>query len=885
VADWTPMMQQYLKIKKKYPDAILFYRMGDFYEMFFDDAALAARELELTLTGRTAGKKGRVPMAGIPYHAADSYIARLIAKGYKIAVCEQMEDPKKSKGMVKREVIRVITPGTVVDPGMLDAKKNNYLAALAGSGDACGIAFIDVTTGEFAVTEIAGSDRWEKIMDELARYQPAEIIMPEDLHRENPLPSDLRGLGSGKTVPHHAWAFGLASARSTLQEHFRTVSLAGYGCAELPQAIRAAGGALNYLQETQKVSLTHINSLTTYTVGGNMILDRATRRNLELTSTLRAGEKSGSLLWVLDQTKTAMGARRLRAWIEQPLVRTELIRERLDAVEELQLETFLRSDLREWCDKVYDLERLLSRIIYGTANARDLLACRQTLAAVPPIKELLQETQAKLLRQINENLDPLTEITTLVNDAITDEPPAGVRDGNLIRTGYNQEVDKYRQAAAGGKEWIAAFENREREKTGIKSLKVGFNRVFGYYITVTNSNKSLVPEHYQRKQTLANAERYTTEELKEYESLILGAEEKLVALEYELFDQVRQFVAAQTERIQATARNLAILDALTALAETAVRNNYVRPVISDGDKIIISGGRHPVVEKVLSGEEFVPNDTLLDNKDNAVVLITGPNMAGKSTYMRQVALIVLMAQIGSFVPAGTAEIGVVDRIFTRVGAYDDLVMGQSTFMVEMTEVANILHHATPRSLIILDEIGRGTSTYDGMSIARAVVEYIRSGEKIGAKTLFATHYHELTDLEAVLPGVVNYSVAVREKGEEIVFLRRIVRGGADRSYGIQVARLAGLPTDVVARAKEILFSLERRSDSGQVMPGPAGVREKKAVKPAAAPHQLSFLTALSHPVLERLETLDLDKITPRESLNLLYELQAIAREGVSENDE
>jgi len=878
VADWTPMMQQYLKIKKDYPDAILFYRLGDFYEMFFEDAAIASRELELTLTGRQAGKDDRAPMAGIPYHAAASYIGKLIGKGYKVAICEQMEDPKKTKGMVKREVIRVITPGTVVDPGMLEEKRNNYLAALAGSADAFGLAIIDVTTGEFWVTEITGDDRKEKLLDELARFQPAEIILPEDMYRDDPLATKLRSQAAAKMVPYHTWAFGLSSARRTLMDHFHTVSLAGYGCADLPAAVRAAGATLAYLQETQKVSLKHISQLTTYTTGAYMLLDRATRRNLELTCTLREGGKNGSLLWVLDYTRTAMGGRRLRSWLEQPLVRPEQIRERLDAVDELQRETFLRGDLRELCGKTYDLERLLGRITYGTANARDLLACRQTLSIVPQLQGLLQGGQAALLRKLAQELDPLPEITQLIATAIVDEPPFGIREGNLIKAGFNPEVDKYREAAAGGKEWIAAFETREREKSGIKSLKVGFNRVFGYYITVTNSNRTLVPDNYIRKQTLANAERYTTEELQEYESLILGAEEKLVALEYELFDQVRQSVAEQTERIQMTARSLAALDALCSLAEAAVQNNYCRPALHDGDTIKITGGRHPVVEKVLTGENFVPNDTLLDNNDNAVVLITGPNMAGKSTYMRQIALIVLMAQVGSFVPAEAAEIGVVDRIFTRVGAYDDLAMGQSTFMVEMTEVANILHHATPRSLIVLDEIGRGTSTYDGMSIARAVVEYIRIGERIGAKTLFATHYHELTDLETILPGTVNYSVAVREKGEEIVFLRKIIRGGADRSYGIQVARLAGLPPAVVARAKEILFSLERRNERGPSQPPPAGSREKRSAKSDVVPTQLSFLTAPSHPVLDKLVTADLDAMSPRESMNLLYELQKMARE-------
>jgi len=868
----TPMMQQYLTIKQQYRDCILFFRLGDFYEMFFEDAEEASKVLEITLTGRDGGLEQRIPMCGVPYHSADNYIARLVNRGYKVAICEQVEDPKEAKGIVKRDVVRIITPGTILDTNVLDEKQHNYIISITWE-EGYGLAVADVTTGFFAVTEMTGRRALSKLLDEVSRLHPAEIILDDRLEQE-PLVEHLRGLGRGVVSFYPAAVYKHQNAFDTLCRHFGTTSLDGYGCKEYPIGTCAAGALLDFLHETQKNDLTHLNKLNVYTTNSFMFLDSATRRNLELTRTIRDGSRKGTLLWVLDYTVTAMGGRLLKNWLEQPLIEAAAIRGRLEANEELGRDTFLRIDLVEMMKSIYDLERLVGRVAYGTANARDLVALKVSLAVLPKIRTLLANTRSAFLQTLYKELDPLEDIHSLIEEAIVEDPPFSVREGGLIKAGFHPEIDQLRIATIEGKQWIAALEASERDRTGIKSLKVGYNKVFGYYIEVTRSNLKAVPDDYIRKQTLANAERYITPELKEKESLILGAEDKITQLEYDIFCQVREKIDAQTSRIQRTADVIARLDALCSLAEAAVKGKYVKPVISENRAIEIKEGRHPVVEKMLQHEGFIPNDTRLDNKDNRLLIITGPNMAGKSTYMRQVALITLMAQCGSFVPAREAAIGVVDRIFTRVGASDDLATGQSTFMVEMNEVANILNNATSNSLIILDEIGRGTSTFDGLSIAWAVAEYIHDIERIGAKTLFATHYHELTELGELCAGVRNYSVAVKEKGEDIIFLRKIIPGGADRSYGIQVARLAGLPAEVISRAKEILLSLEAQENVGKGQRGLATTRQELEC-PALSVNETAQLQLFSgeHPLLKELAGLQVLNMTPLEALNKLHELQ------------
>jgi len=860
----TPMMRQYLTTKEQYQDAILFFRLGDFYEMFFQDAETASRELEITLTGREGGQKERIPMCGVPYHAADGYIARLIEKGYKVAICEQVEDPKTCKGIVRREVVRVVTPGTLMDT--LEEKKNNFLIALVEGKEGFGLATVDVSTGEFFTTQIQGPDEENKVIEEIIRLQPAECLLPVGFAHQS-----LQAVLSSQCLLsfYRKISFENREAYQILTSHFKTLNLS---CEGLPLAARAAGGLLAYLQETQKISLGHISKLFTYGLGEYMLLDPSTRRNLELCRNMREGNKKGTLFWVLDKTVTSMGGRKLQQWIEQPLLKVNQIQERLNAVEELKDNVFLRQDLREELGKIYDLERFLAKVIYGTANSRDLIALRDSCFVLPRIKEIGQKAENSKLQQLTQDLDLLEDLAELIKNAIEDYPSVSVKEGGIIRLGYHQEVDQLRKAQKEGKDWIRNLEAKERERTGIKSLKVGFNKVFGYYIEITKSNISLAPDDYQRKQTLSNGERYITPELKEYESLILGAEEKLIDLEYQLFSEIREKIALQVERIQRTAKILAELDVLSGLAQAALEYDYVKPAVDDGAIIQIQDGRHLVIERVLRDRAFVPNDTYLDNEENQILLITGPNMAGKSTYMRQVALIVLLAQIGSFVPAQSARIGVVDRIFTRIGAADDILTGQSTFMVEMQEVANILHNATPKSLIVLDEVGRGTSTYDGLSIAWAVTEYIHNQEYLKAKTLFATHYHELTQLEENLPGIKNYSVAVQEDENGIVFLRKIVPGKVDRSYGIHVAQLAGLPEEVLTRAKEILAGLEKNMPTSKKMIPFEQKSNKKNNKEMKVANQIPLFLTGENQVVEEMLALDIMSMTPLEALNKLYEL-------------
>ena len=784
MAELTPMMKQYMETKSQYQDCILFYRLGDFYEMFFEDALTASRELEITLTGKNCGQEEKAPMCGVPYHAVEGYLNRLVAKGYKVAICEQVEDPKTTKGIVKREVVRIVTPGTNLDTQALDETKNNYIMCIVYIADRYGVSVADISTGDYFVTEIPDS---AKLLDEIYRFSPSEIICNEAFYMSG---VDMDGMKDrlGITIYSlESWYFDDEVCRKKLLEHFEVSSFAGLGLADYDCGIISAGALLQYLLETQKNSLSNLTHITPYAAGKFMMIDSSTRRNLELCETLREKQKRGSLLWVLDKTKTAMGARTLRKYVEQPLIdKTEIIR-RLDAVQELKEQAISREEIREYLSPVYDLERLITKIAYGSANPRDLTAFRSSLEMLPALLYILQEMKAELLKDLAVDLDPLEDLCILVKKAIREDPPIAMKEGNIINDGYNEEVDKLRRAKSDGKDWLAKLENDEREKTGIKNLKIKYNKVFGYYLEVTNSYKEMVPEYYTRKQTLANAERYITPELKELEDMILGAEDKLYALEYELYSEVRDLIASQIERIQKTAKAVAALDAFASLALVAERNNYVRPKINEKGVIDIKEGRHPVVERMIPNEMFISNDTYLDDKKHRISIITGPNMAGKSTYMRQTALIALMAQIGSFVPAKSANIGLSDRIFTRVGASDDLASGQSTFMVEMTEVANILRNATSKSLLILDEIGRGTSTFDGLSIAWAVIEYISDSRLLGAKTLFATHYHELTELEGKIDNVNNYCIAVKEKGDDIVFLRKIVKGGADKSYGIQVA--------------------------------------------------------------------------------------------------
>ena len=871
----TPMMKQYMQTKEEYKDCILFYRLGDFYEMFFDDALTASKELEITLTGKNCGLEERAPMCGIPYHAVDSYLNRLVSKGYKVAICEQVEDPKTAKGIVKREVIRVVTPGTNLDTQGLDETKNNYIMCIVYMADRYGLSIADVTTGEYLVTEL---DSQTKLLDELYKFMPSEIVCNEAFYMSGMDLDDLKNRLHMAIYSLEAWYFDDALCRETLQEHFKVASLEGIGLSDCECGMIASGALLKYLEETQKNSLSHMSRLTRYATGNYMVLDSATRRNLELVETLREKQKRGSLLWVLDKTKTAMGARTLRKYVEQPLIDKESIVKRLDAVAELKDNAICREEIREYLNPVYDLERLVGKITYQSANPRDLIAFQSSLSMLPSVKYILKDMESDLLREIYEELDPLEELCDLVGRAIQEEPPLAMKEGGIIKDGYNDEVDRLRKAKSEGKNWLADLETREREKTGIKNLRIRYNKVFGYYLEVTNSFKELVPEYYTRKQTLANAERYIIPELKELEDTILGAEDKLCALEYELYCEVRNTIAAELTRIQRTAKAVAKLDVIASLALVAERNNYIRPKINEKGVIDIRDGRHPVVEKMIPNDMFIANDTYLDDKKQRISIITGPNMAGKSTYMRQAALIVLMAQLGSFVPASSANIGLVDRIFTRVGASDDLASGQSTFMVEMNEVANILRNATNKSLLILDEIGRGTSTFDGLSIAWAVVEYISNSKLLGAKTLFATHYHELTELEGKISNVNNYCIAVKEKGDDIVFLRKIVKGGADKSYGIQVAKLAGVPDPVINRAKEIVEELVTADITGKVKDiAVQGSETKKKPQKKLDEVDLTqfslFDTVKDDDVLNELKELDISHMTPMDAMNKLYQLQ------------
>ncbi len=876
MAELTPMMKQYMETKSQYQDCILFYRLGDFYEMFFEDALTASRELEITLTGKNCGQEEKAPMCGVPYHAVEGYLNRLVAKGYKVAICEQVEDPKTTKGIVKREVVRIVTPGTNLDTQALDETKNNYIMCIVYIADKYGVSVADISTGDYFVTEIPDS---AKLLDEIYRFSPSEIICNEAFYMSG---VDMDGMKDrlGITIYSlESWYFDDEVCRKKLLEHFEVSSFAGLGLADYDCGIISAGALLQYLLETQKNSLSNLTHITPYAAGKFMMIDSSTRRNLELCETLREKQKRGSLLWVLDKTKTAMGARTLRKYVEQPLIdKTEIIR-RLDAVQELKEQAISREEIREYLSPVYDLERLITKIAYGSANPRDLTAFRSSLEMLPALLYILQEMKAELLKDLAVDLDPLEDLCILVKKAIREDPPIAMKEGNIINDGYNEEVDKLRRAKSDGKDWLAKLENDEREKTGIKNLKIKYNKVFGYYLEVTNSYKEMVPEYYTRKQTLANAERYITPELKELEDMILGAEDKLYALEYELYSEVRDLIASQIERIQKTAKAVAALDAFASLALVAERNNYVRPKINEKGVIDIKEGRHPVVERMIPNEMFISNDSYLDDKKHRISIITGPNMAGKSTYMRQTALIALMAQIGSFVPAKSANIGLSDRIFTRVGASDDLASGQSTFMVEMTEVANILRNATSKSLLILDEIGRGTSTFDGLSIAWAVIEYISDSRLLGAKTLFATHYHELTELEGKIDNVNNYCIAVKEKGDDIVFLRKIVKGGADKSYGIQVAKLAGVPELVIGRAKEIVEELSDEDITARVSEIASKERVVKK-KPKVKKYddvdiaQMSlFDTVKDDDVLEELKNLDVGNMTPIDALNTIYRLQ------------
>ena len=875
IDDVSPMMQHYLQTKDQNPDCILFYRLGDFYEMFFEDAQIVSRELELTLTGKACGLKERAPMCGVPYHAVDSYISRLVDRGYKVAVCDQVEDPKTAKGIVKREVTRIVTPGTNLDMESIPEGQNNYIFCVFYTPTLSGLSICDVSTGEFYLTE---ADSKEKILEEINRCEPSELICNEAFLMCGLDMTDLRERYHIVLNPLDMHYFDEASTQNVLKEHFKTASLMGLGISDLPGGVTAAGALLLYLYDTQKKELSNISRITPYLSGNFMLLDSATRRNLELTETLRQKQKYGSLLWVLDKTRTAMGARLLHHYVEEPLIEAASIEKRLDAIQYLNENTVDRDELREYLAPIYDLERLLTKMSYQTANPRDMIAFRNSVRMFRPIRQALQDCKGEELITIREDIPEFEDLVQLLDKSIEEEPPLAMKEGGIIKDGYDPDVDHLRSAKTEGRKWLMQLEEEDRERTGIKNLKIKYNKVFGYYFDVTNSFKALVPADYIRKQTLVGSERYTTTRLKELEDTILNAEDKLSGLEYELFCKIRETILSRIGEIQKAARAIARLDVFCSLSLVAERNHYVRPKLNDKGIIRIRDGRHPVVEKMLEGD-FISNDTFLDNKKNLVNIITGPNMAGKSTYMRQVALISLMAQIGSFVPAASADLCVVDRIFTRVGASDDLGSGQSTFMVEMNEVANILRNATSRSLLILDEIGRGTSTFDGLSIAWAVVEYISSRKILGAKTLFATHYHELTELEGKIDNVSNYCIAVKENGDDIVFLRKIIRGGADRSYGIQVARLAGLPEMVLGRAAEIAATLSENdvTERLQSLNAPAPASGKSSV-----PHydevdltQMSlFDTATDENILTQLKELDISNLTPLDALNTLYRFQS-----------
>ena len=875
MAEFSPMMQHYLKTKEEYSDCILFYRLGDFYEMFFDDAITVSRELEITLTGKDCGQAERAPMAGIPFHAAEGYIARLISKGYKVAICEQMEDPKEAKGIVKREVIRVVTPGTVIESNLLEEKKNNYIMSIYKTGIYYGLGVCDVSTGDFYATQICENNNFSKLLDEISRYSPSEVIVnkmmfetkselskiqerfkvyvslekEENFNDETELLLQMYNVVSDKSKDGKK-----ISTKEQMQEIDNKNLM-----------VPAINALITYLTETQKTNLEHINTIKIYNITQYMSLDINARRNLELTEKMRDKSKKGTLLWVLDKTSTSMGGRLLRRWINDPLIDVKEINKRLDSVKELKNSIILKGDIIDSLKKVYDIERLAGKIAYGNANGRDLISLKNSVKQLPEVKEILSKTESGMLRELYEELDVLEDVYELIEKSIVEEPPISVKEGGIIKLGYDPEIDQLKKATTEGKTWIVQLEAKEREATGIKGLKVGFNKVFGYFIEVTKSNLSMVPDRYIRKQTLTNAERYVTEELKNLENQILGAEEKVINLEYKAFTDVRESIEKQIQRIQKTSNIVATLDVLTSFATVAEDMNYVKPVVDNEGIIDIKDGRHPVIEKMSQAGEFVPNDTYLDKSSNRLAIITGPNMAGKSTYMRQVALITLMAQIGSYVPASEARIGVVDKIFTRVGASDDLSMGQSTFMVEMMEVATILKEATSNSLVILDEIGRGTSTYDGLSIAWAVAEHIADKSLCGAKTLFATHYHELTELEEKIDGVKNYSIAVKEKGEDIIFLRKIVKGGTDESYGVHVARLAGVPQNVTKKANEILRSLERRNILNN------RVIEKESKKVVAG--QVDMFNFKLAEVASEFDKIDINQLTPIDALNTIVKMK------------
>lgn len=873
----SPMMQQYVETKNEYKDCILFYRLGDFYEMFFEDAIVASKELELTLTGKDCGLEERAPMCGVPHHALDVYLNKLVAKGYKVAIGEQVEDSKAAKGLVKREVIKVVTPGTNINGIALDETKNNYLMCIVYMENAFGMAVCDISTGDFYVTEV---DSLRTLSDEITKFAPSEIICNSGFLVSGADIEQIKHYFNISIFDLDAWYFDDETSKKALMDHFKVMTLSGLGLDDYNIGSVCAGALMLYLNETQKNSLAQLTSITPYITGKYMILDTSTRRNLELTETLRDKQKRGTLLWVLDKTKTAMGARLLRSYIEQPLIQKDEIVKRQNAVAAINKQLISREELREYLNPIYDLERLVGRIAYNSAGPRDLIAFKSSIQMLPHIKALINDFSGQLIDEIQQDLDPLTDIAELIEAAIVDEPPIAIKDGGIIKDGYNPEVDTLRHAKTDGKNWLADLEAYERERTGIKTLKIKYNKVFGYCIEITNSykNQFVMPEDYTRKQTLTNAERYITPKLKELEDTILGAEERLSSIEYELFNGLRNEISTQVKRIQRTAKAVAKLDVFASLAYVAEKNNFVKPKINEKGLIDIKGGRHPVVEKMIVNDMFVSNDTYLDNGSNRISIITGPNMAGKSTYMRQTALIALMAQIGSFVPADSADIGICDRIFTRVGASDDLASGQSTFMVEMTEVANILRNATSDSLLILDEIGRGTSTFDGLSIAWAVVEHISNTKLLGAKTLFATHYHELTELEGMIPGVNNYCIAVKEKGDEIVFLRKIIKGGADKSYGIQVAKLAGVPDNVIGRAKEIVNDLIDADISKKAKEiaaaGQFASKKKKEKLDEVDLTQMSlFDTVKDEDIINELNSMDLGNLTPIDALNTLYMLQ------------
>lgn len=871
MADYSPMMKQYFEMKEKYPNTILFFRLGDFYEMFFNDAKTVSQELELTLTGRDCGQEERAPMCGVPFHSAESYIAKLVAKGYKVAICEQLEDPKLAKGIVKRDVIRVITPGTVLENSMLDETRNNFLCSLCYEEGGLGLCFGDVSTGDLTADQVLAPDDatlLHILEDRLARYNPSEILL-------NPQAMDLTGLADfirdklQASVECQAEELyqNLGHIQQAVSRQFGGKNLQQLELSDKPLAVKALGAMLDYLSRTQITGLERMNEIEIGADAGVMGLDFNARRNLELTETLRSKEKKGSLLWVLDRTKTAMGKRLIKTWLEQPLLSPARITRRQNAVEELFKNPQLLDDMVQQLTGIFDLERIMTRIVYGSANGRELRSLSAAVKHLPGLKELLGNCQATLLCQLNQELDSLEDVAQLIDSAIVDDPPFTIREGGIIREGYNAELDEVKRDMNGGRELIAAVEARERERTGIPKLKTGYNRVFGYYIEVSNSYKDQVPEDYIRKQTLTNGERYITQELKDLENRILGAHDKSIALESKLFEEVRQHVAAQLSRVQTSAKAVAVLDVLCSFAVVSVKNDYTRPVINMSGKLYLKDGRHPVVEALLHDTPFVPNDVDMDMNENRVAIITGPNMAGKSTFMRQTAIITIMAQIGCFVPAAVAEVGIVDSIFTRVGASDDLSAGQSTFMIEMSEVADILKNATQNSLIIFDEIGRGTSTFDGMSIARAVLEYVHDKKLVGAKTMFATHYHELTALEDILPGVKNFNIAVKKRGDDITFLRRIVRGGADDSFGIEVAKLAGVPDKVIKRAKQVLTELEKNGGETQ---RPSHHRFSEE------PVQLTMDSA-DGAVLQKLRSLDVNALTPIQCMNTLFELSSMLK--------